>query len=248
MALPQDDMGQGEHVFVDILIYGDSGAGKTFRAATAPQPLYVMSPDPTSHKAIPYKTPGKRVTSLDDVQEVVNGFYEGGHGFNTLLIDGLNFLHDMFVQAVGQQYHDERGAQDADLMPIQGRLKVQAMFSRFLRSVIDLSQVDNVDDRVHVIFTTLSERLKEDDIAPFQIRPMIGTQKMNEKFPAMFSVVSFIYARGGEDKNGNLDKTREMLFTPQHGVMAKDRIGIFPDAGEAPDLSEYLYQRKKGGK
>lgn len=242
MALDVQTLGRGsekERVCADILIYGRSGAGKTYEAATAPKP-YIMSPDPTGHKSVPYAIPGKITRKIDDIREVINGFYQGGHGYKTLIIDGLSFIHDMYVREIGQYFHDNMGAKDPDLMPIQGRMKILNQYRAFLRAAVDLTQVDPPEDRVHVVFTTLEERLKEADEAPFTIRPLFGSNKMNEQFPAFFSVVTYITPSGTEDDEGNPDTTRYMLFTESKGILARDRLGIFPSKGVAPNLSKYL--------
>lgn len=225
---------------VDMVIYGDSGAGKTYRAATAPGPLYVISPDPTGHKSIPFKVPGKLLSHTDDIRETIMGFREGGHGYRTLIVDGLSFIHDMFLKETGQYFYENMGAKDPDLLPIAGRMKIQNRYRDMVRALINLTQLQNPADRVHVIFTTLAERLKEDDTAPFKIRPLIGTNKMNEQFPAFFSVISYIKQSDDTDDKGMPDETRRMLFTNKGGIMARDRLGIFPPAGDAPNLSEYL--------
>ena len=64
-------------------------------------------------------------------------------------------------------------------------------------------------------------------------------QKQNRSFPALFSVIAYI-APVGEDEDGNPTTERRMLFTEYRGILARDRLGIFPLMGEAPNLSEYL--------
>lgn len=228
---------------IDMLIYGRSGAGKTYRAATAPRPMYVISSDPTGHKSIPFPVDGRIIRSIQDIREVHQGITAGGHGYKTLVVDGLSFIHDLFVKEIGQYYHEEMGARDPDIMPLQGRLKISNSFRNLIRALVDLTQINPPENRIHVVFTTLSERLKEDDKAPFQIRPLFGTQKMNESYPMFFSVIGYIEPVGGEDEKGELDPSRYMLFAEQNGVLARDRLGIFPLKGIAPNLSQY-FERK----
>ena len=236
-------LGQSEdtaHNFVDLVIYGRSGAGKTFAAATAPGPMYVVSTDPTGHKSIPYSVDGVYAKSIDDIRDTIIGFNEGGHGFRSLLIDGVSFIYDMYVREIGRYFYESMGAKDPDLMPIAGRLKIINQYKNMITALINLTQVPNVKDRVHVIFTTLDERIKEDDTAPFNIRPYFGSQKINEVFPAYFSAIGYITPIGESDDEGNPDKSRGILFTEQGGVLAKDRLGIFPDKAKNINLSDYI--------
>lgn len=248
MVLKRDQLGRTVddkgimNTHVDMVLYGASGAGKTFRAATAPQPMYVIGSDATGHKSIPFPVDGRVLHSIEDVGEVILDFLTGGHGYKTLLVDGLSFMHDMFVKETGQYMVDRMGAKDPDLMPIQGRMKILNRFSNMLRQLINLSQVDNIDDRVHVIFTTLEQRLKEDERAPFTIRPLFGTERMNASFPAFFSIISYIEPAGEVDDKGNISENRQMFFSTHNGVLARDRLGLFkPFYPSAPDLSDILY-------
>ena len=226
---------------VDMLIYGSSGAGKTYRAATAPGPLYVISSDPTGHKSIPFPVDGIVPTDTSELEECILEFRKGGHGYKTLIVDGLSFLHDMMVKEVGWYMHDSMGAKDPDLMPIQGRLKVQSRYKNMIRALVDLSQLPRKEDQVHVIFTTLDERLKEDDRAPFTIRPLLGTQRLNLVLPAFFSIISYIATSDEVDDKGFPVQDRKMLFSSVNGIMARDRLDIFkPYYPIAPILSNYL--------
>jgi len=224
-----------------MLIYGRSGAGKTYRAGTAPK-SFIVSPDPTGHKSIPYQLPGKLVRRVQDVLDVIEYFQAGKHvgKIDTLIIDGISFLHEMYENEVGRYMVDYHGAKDEDMMPISGRMKIRNKFRKMLRDAVDLTQINPPERRVHVIMTALEERVKEDEEAPFNIRPHFGTQTMNQNLPALFTAIGYI-APYGEDSEGNLTDLRKMLFTEYKGILARDRTGTFPAmCAEAPNLSEYL--------
>lgn len=246
MALVKNSLGQSKDVegkvttHVDILLHGRSGAGKTFAASTMPQPMYVIACDPTGHKSIPYTTEGKVINQVKEAFDIVEELHNGGHGYKTVLLDGFSFLNDMFVKEMGWYFHESMGAKDPDLMPIQGRMKILNRTRALLRDFIDLSQVENESDRVHVIITTLEERLKESEEAPFNIRPLFGTESMNIKFPAMMSCIGYVSPRGGQTDEKKIDKTRITLFTEMNGIMARDRLGIFPDYVENINFSDYI--------
>lgn len=242
--LGRDPDGQSH---INMLIYGRSGAGKTYRAATAPG-CYILAFDPRGHDSIPYAVPGKVIHTLSDLLERIEWIEAGGHlelaeklgrEIKTVVVDGLNFLHDMFLTETGEYMVSSMGAKDPDLMPIAGRTKILRSYQRVLQRMINLTQTIPEENRVHVIFTCLEEHLKEDETAPFRIRPLFGTQSMNNVYPAMFSVIGYI-TPVGEDENGNLTQDRRMLFTEYRGILARDRLGVFPLMGEAPNLSEYL--------
>jgi hypothetical protein len=251
--LMYDELGGGmdTQTHADILLYGRSGAGKTYEAATAvhdPKDLFVISPDPTGHKSIPFKVAGKLIKSISDVAEVRDLFYEGGHGFKVLLFDGLPFINDMWVKEMGQYFVENMGSKDPDLMPIGGRMKILNQSRGMIRSFIDLTQVPNVNDRVHVIFTALEQTVgDEDDASVFSTRPLIGSKSMNQQFPAFFSSIGYIKPKstGLDEKNQTVNQDRALLFAEVGGIMARDRLGIFPHYSyPAIKLRDYLYNMK----
>lgn len=225
----------------DILIYSYSGAGKTYWASTAPRPIYVIAPDIVGHKSIPFETPGRVVKKTSEIGEDLLEFRKGGHGFKTLLVDGLTFIHDMFLAETGKYFYDEMGAKDPDLLPIAGRTKILKNFAAMLRAFVDLTQLENKKDQVHVVFTTLEERAGENADVPFAVRPHYGTQTMNNTFTAIFSTVAYIKPVGGVLTDGTPNMDRKALFTELHGIQARDKLGVFPRSAEpAPNLSDYL--------
>lgn len=226
---------------VDLLIYGRSGAGKTYRAATAPKPIFVATPDPTGHHSIPFPVDGVVINEVKQMREVIEFFETQEHSYNTLIVDGLSWMHDLLVSEIGQYWYEYRDAKDPDLMPIQGRQKVINIFKDLVRRCVNLTQLPLKP--VNVIFTTLEERLKEDEEAEYQVRPRIGTARINDQFAAFFSVITYIKPIGELDENGYPDPSRVMLFSEYKGILARDRTGVFPLMGPAVDFTEYL----KGG-
>ncbi len=233
--------GSEERPNVNMVIHGRSGAGKTYEAATAPKP-YLMAFDPRGHDSVPYKIPGRIVKSLADVAEIIEWFEEGHHlqhGIRTLIPDGMNFAYDMIVSEVGGEIADQGRAPSIDRLPYGGGMEVQNPYKRLLKRLVDLTTVEPAEHRVNVVMTTLDEHIKESEEAPFNIRPQFGTRAMNQNFPALFSVISYIVPIG-EDEEGNITQERRMLFTEFRGILARDRLGIFPLMGPAPNLSDYL--------
>jgi len=225
---------------VDMLIYGKSKSGRTYEAATAPKP-YLITADPTGHKSIPIAIPGRVINSITQVREDLEEFRKGGHGFKTLILDGLSFMHDVYIREVGQYFVANFGAKDPDMISIGARGKVLKNFKELLAMAIALTNHPNPEDRVHVICTTDEERVKEDDTAPFSIRPLFGSKSMNQEYPKLFSIIAYIQPVGTMLSEGKVDQTRKMLFAEVEGIQAGDRLNMFPTVCEpAPNLSEYL--------
>lgn len=226
---------------VNMVIHGRSGAGKTYAASTAPAP-WIMAFDPRGHDSVPFEIPGRIMRSLSDVAETMEWFEEGNHlqhGIRTLIADGMNFGYDLIVREVGGEITEQGRAPSIDRLPFAGGMEVQNPYKRMLKRLVDLTTIEPQEHRVNVIITTLDEHIKESEEAPFNIRPQFGTKGMNQNFPALFSVISYIVPMG-EDEEGNITQERRMLFAEFRGILARDRLGIFPLMGPAPNLSDYL--------
>jgi len=244
-----DTLGRGsrdsEHK--NMVIHGRSGAGKTYRAATAPKP-FIMAFDPRGHDSIPMEVPGKVVEDLKMAENILEWFEEGGHkeyDIKTLVVDGLNAYYDMLYEEKGREMVSQDRAPGVDRMPYGGGMEVFRPYKRFLTRLVRLTQVRPIENRVHVIITTLDEQVKEAEQAPFNIRPQFGSKSMNQNFPALFSIIAYIAPEGEEyedEETGELvvSQERRMLFTEYAGILARDRTGTFPLRGPAPNLSEYL--------
>lgn len=233
--------GSEERRNVNMVVYGRSGAGKTYFAAHSPKP-YMLAFDPRGHDSVPFEIPGRVVHTLDEVADVIEWFENGEHleyGIRTLIADGMNFAYDMVVRDVGSEIVDQKRAPSIDRLPYGGGMEIQNPYKRLLTRLVNLTTIEPEEYRVNVILTTLDEHVKESEEAPFNIRPQFGTKAMNQNFPALFSVIGYIVPVG-EDEEGNISTERRMLLTEYRGILARDRLGIFPLMGPAPKLSDYL--------
>lgn len=246
-AIQHDELGRGSSdKNVNIVVYGRSGAGKTYWAATAPK-IYVAAADPTGHDSIPYKARGKLIRCLHDMANVVEWFESGGHveeGIRTLVVDGGNFLYDMFYNEIGQEIVAQGRSPSLDRLAYSGGMEVLRPYKRMLERLVNLTTIEPKEYRVHVVLTYLEDRHEPTEKMPYSVNPLFGTKAMNQLFPALFSVIGYIEPVGDDkvDQDGKIiiDQTRKMLFTECNGILARDRLGIFPHAGPAPNLSEYL--------
>lgn len=244
-----DELGRGavERDNVNMVIYGRSGAGKTYEAATAPSP-FIAAADPRGHDSIPTKLPGKLIRCLDDMAKTIEWFESGKHverGIRTLIVDGGNFLYDMFYNEIGQIIVGQRRAPSVDRLAYGGGMEVLRPYKRMLERLVNLTTIEPVDYRVNVILTYLEDKSEPTDRMPYSLNPLFGTKAMNQTFPALFSVIGYIMPIGEtkqDEETGQLvvDQTRRMLFTEYNGILARDRLGIFPPSCNAPNLSEYL--------
>lgn len=258
MTLGRETSPEGKvKTHVDLLIYGRSKVGKTRLASTAPRP-YVIAADPAGHKAFPYAVPGMipsasaEGSAIDSILRTMLYFYTHDHPFDTLVLDGLTFLHDTFMREIGADYAARGKSADPDLLGWDQRTKILRQYKDILRRGIGLTQLENPNRRMHFICTTLEESIKDDPEAPFQIRPLFGTKSMNDDYPSLFTSICYI-TLDQNTKEGATTGDRVCLFSQMPGgILAGDRLDMFPHIAKNVNLSDYLYSKvedeKQGGK
>lgn len=83
-----------------ILVYGTHGVGKTTLAAQAPNPVFIRTEDGMGAIDAPAFPLAK---SLDEVMEAFNALYTEDHGFQTLVLDSVDWLEPLVWQATAKK-------------------------------------------------------------------------------------------------------------------------------------------------
>lgn len=83
-----------------ILVYGTHGVGKTTLAAQAPNPVFIRTEDGMGALDVPAFPLAK---SLDEVMEAFNALYTEDHGFQTLVLDSVDWLEPLVWQATAKK-------------------------------------------------------------------------------------------------------------------------------------------------
>lgn len=77
-------------------IYGESGLGKTTFACGAPSPIVLMTEDGLGQIEVPHFPLAK---SFDDVMSAIGTLYTEDHGFQSLVVDSLDWLEPLVWKA-----------------------------------------------------------------------------------------------------------------------------------------------------
>ena len=75
-----------------IIIYGDSGLGKTTFGASAPEPIFILTEDGMGTVSAPHYPVA---TTLDDVMSELVTLYNEKNDFKTVVIDSLDWLEPL---------------------------------------------------------------------------------------------------------------------------------------------------------
>lgn len=225
--------------FVNILIYGEPGTGKTVLAGSA-SVVEAMSPvllldieGGTMSLADTYSNVDViRITHWLDLQKIYNKLYAGDHGYKTVILDSLTEAQKLSMGDIMKRAVKEDPDLDPDVPTMRAWGKNIEQMRKFTRALRDLP--------CNVIFTALVDSDK-DNRGKTVSRPSFQG-KLKGEVPGFMDIVAYYYVRQVGD---NL---RRMLLTQQTDTtIAKDRSNKLAKLIEDPTM-ETIYQAIIGTK
>jgi hypothetical protein len=75
-----------------ILIHGGAGIGKTTFGAGAPKPVFILTEDGLGVQQVAHFP---RARTFDDIMSALSALYTDKHGFETLVVDSLDWLEPL---------------------------------------------------------------------------------------------------------------------------------------------------------
>jgi phage nucleotide-binding protein len=200
----------------NMLVYGESGAGKTTLAGSAdavPEMRKILVLDIEGGLlSIKNKYPNvesTRIKSWDDMQRVYDALYAGGHGFNTVIIDSLTEAQKMSMDQVMRRLVAEHEERDADVPGIrEWNINIEQT-RKFVRSFRDLP--------VNTIFTALAKSDKNQRTGASRTKPSLSG-KVADEVAGFLDIVSYLYTKEHDGVN-----KRMLLCGATQDTVAKDR-------------------------
>lgn len=229
----------GMEKFVNILIYGEPGTGKTVLAGSA-SAVEAMAPvllldieGGTMSLADTYPNVDVvRITHWADLQKVYNKLYAGNHGYKTVIMDSLTEAQKLSMDDIMRKAVKEDPDLDPDVPTMRAWGKNIQQMRKFTRALRDLP--------FNVIFTALVDSDK-DNRGKTVSRPSFQG-KLKGEVPGFMDVVAYYYIRQVGD---NL---KRMLLTQQTDTtIAKDRSNKLDKLIEDPTMAT-IYQSIIGTK
>jgi len=224
---------QNRAPYLNILIYGDSGVGKTTLAGSADavpgmRPVLVVDVEGgTESLRDPYPdVETVRVKSWQEMQNLYDVLYVGDHPYKTVVLDSLteiqkfnmnNIMNDLLMK------HPDREL-DVPSMREWG-INLEQM-RRMVRGFRDLE--------MHTIMTALEKDDRDDLTGKRRVLPMLSGQ-LAKQVAAFMDVVGYYYVK--QIGQGDGAEFRRLLLTQATDkYTAKDRSGKLPAVVEAPDM------------
>lgn len=221
--------------YFNILIYGDSGTGKTTLAGSADEVpsmrpvLFIDIEGGTESLRHSYpQVDTVRVTTWKEMQEVYNALYQGGHGYQTVVLDSLTEIQKFNMYNIMNDLAQKRPDLDPDVPGMREWGKNLEQIRRMVRGFRDLD--------MHTIFTALNKTDKDQKTGLTTMKPSLSG-KMADEVAAFLDIVVYYYVKQIGD--GSEAEFKRLLLTQKTDTqVAKDRSGKLPMIIESPTMSE----------
>lgn len=224
-----------------MLIHGDPGQGKTFLCGTA-------ADDPRTHPVLFVDTEGGtlsirnkdvqvvRVQSWQDIQKLVAHLRKGNHPYKSIVVDSLTEMQKTIMSDILKQNQLNGNRQhDPDIPEQRDWGKNAERVRKVVRAFRDLPDV-------HVIFTCLSQEVKDEQTGKVTIKPSLPG-KLRDEVPGFIDVVGWLHVMRQTEKQGDKKETkliRQIMFQPDASVSVKDRSGALGVVMQDPTIPKIL--------
>lgn len=235
--------------YINMLLYGEAGVGKTWLAGSAqsvPTMRKVLYIDAEAGRTtLDDQWPGIPVvnaTKWQDYIELLVALMAGAHDYQTVVIDSISeVLEHCKEQVMKEMKSDpENEARDEDIPSIREWGKILARMLRLIRRFRDLD--------MNTIFIAHAEQVK-DKSGKTKWMPLVNG-KLQMKLPQIPDVVLFMYTQVvGE---GDTKETRRLLLTQQtdravakvRGAVMPQVMGLDKDVTMAEIMTYYTKENK----
>lgn len=216
---------------INMLIYGDSGVGKTVFGGSAPNVLFVA----TEKGTIAAKRQGSdakvwKVETWDDIQKnyqyLKKATDAGDLPFDWVIMDSTTAMQTYLWRGILDKAVEDNSNRDPDIPAIQDHQKMQNMFKRFIKAYCDLP--------VNVLFTATTARHDDEEGENIILPDITGKgYGLSQWTCAQMSVVGYMSVRR-RGKAEERETVRRINFQTVPPYFGKDRyacLGEYNDKG-----------------
>lgn len=242
----RDDLGvmsPDQIEFLNLLVYGEPGAGKTYLAGTAQDhpktsPMLVLDVEGGTttlrHRS---DIDVIQVRSMQQVIDIHNKLYVENNGYyKTVVIDSLTELQKLDMFDIMKELTDRRPDRDPDVPDVREWGKTGVHMRTIVRAFRDLP--------MNTILTALADPQK-DSTGVVTLYPSVPG-KMRTELAGFFDVVGYLYTNPGEEE-GTIQRIIQVVGTQR--VIAKDRtatLGLYLQDPSIPQMFDLIHGNGKG--
>lgn len=232
-----------ENQYINMLIYGGSGVGKTLLAGSAAKvaamsPILVVDAEEGSMTLNEFDDADIDVVPMQDwskMQAIYNDLHKGDHPYKTVVIDSGTEVQQLAMNSV---LGTSGSVLDVGITPeFKDWYKNTEQIRRMIRAFRDLP--------MNTIITALEMDSQDPRTKRIMKRPAFSN-KLAQQVPAFFDTVFYLYVK---EVKGDAPNQRLCLTDKTDSVVAKCRAQDVPLVLENPDMAMiHKYLIKNGGK
>lgn len=226
---------QARAPFLNMLIYGDSGVGKTVLAGSAdavPQMRPVLVVDieggTESLRRLYPSVEQVRVKTWEEMQILYDELYLMKHPYQTVILDSLTEIQKFNMYGIMLKMLKDDPTRDPDVAGMREWGKNLEQMRKFVRGFRDLP--------LHTIFTALKADDKNPRTGMITMKPSLNGKLANE-VAAFLDVVGYYYTKQALE-NGEVKQIRALLCQKTEEQVAKDRTGNLPLVMQDPTMAK----------
>lgn len=221
---------EAEQEYINVLIYGDSGVGKTVLSGSASvvpelSPVVVLDIEGGT-RSLEKRYPNAkkiRITSFSQLEKVYVDLRDKNHGFKTVVIDSLTEARAFGMYEIMKRALQNDPDRDPDLPGIGEWGKSAEQTKRLIRAFRDLP--------MNTIFVCLATT-DQDKKGRRLTKPSLPG-KMGAEVAAFLDVVLYMYRKEDPDTE---EVKRYLLSSFTDEFVAKDRTDRLPPVIEEPTM------------
>lgn len=219
--------------YLNVLVYGDSGVGKTTFAGSSDavpelRPCLIIDFEGGTESLV-RKYPDidqVRVANWKEMQAVYDELHRGKHGYSTVILDSLTEIQKFNMYNIMEDLIADKTDRDIDVPGMREWGKNLEQMRRFVRAFRDLP--------MNTIFTALKKDDKNERTGMVTTKPSLSG-KLADEVAAFLDIVVYYYVKqvtiDGEKKDRRL-----LLSAKTETIIAKDRTDALPQVIEDPTM------------
>ena len=216
--------------YINLLLYGDPGVGKTVLAASAdavPEMRPVIFIDVEGGTfSVREKYPDVkvvRVQTWNDMQSAYDALYSGDHDYKTVVLDSITEIQKFSMYNIMEFLVKKEPDRDPDIPSMREWGKNIEQIRKLVRAFRDLP--------MHTVVTALAKTDKDTKTGAMKTTPSLSGKLANE-VAAFLDIVGYQYTKVMDD-----ELRRFLLTATTDSQVAKDRSGLLPGVIENPTMS-----------
>lgn len=190
-----------------MLVFGESGMGKTTLCSTAPKPI-IISAEKGLLSLAEFDLPAIEIQSTEELEEAYNWCMANKDKYETICLDSITEIAERMLAEYQHKHADGRR--------VYGEL--QAECSKWIRKFRDI-------DGKHVFFIAQIDRIEDQYTGISTYRPTMPGKYLIKKLPFFFDEVLCLRIGEMRDADGKTEEYRYLQTQPDVSYHAKDRSG-----------------------